>query len=377
MHDEVIPSPCFVLEEERLKSNLALLRRVQEEAGCTIILALKGFAMFHAFPVIREVLPGTTASSLHEAMLGQQRFGGAVHACAPVYIPDELHALLEIVSHITFNSLSEWDRYRPLLAEEGHRVSVGLRINPEHSEVETDLYNPGCPGSRLGVAPDELGDRLPAGIEGLHFHSLCECGSDALERTLARVEEQYGPLLAQAKWLNMGGGHLITRADYDVDLLIRLIRRIRETYDLEVIQEPGAAVAWQTGYLSARVLDKVERRGVRTLMLDVSFSAHMPDCLEMPYRPRIAGARDPQPGEVGWRLGGLTCLAGDFLADYVFEREPEVGDRLRFEDMMHYTMVKTTCFNGVGHPAIGIEDASGKIRVVREFGYEDYERRMG
>lgn len=372
-----MPSPCFVLEEERLRANLALLHRVQEEADCTIILALKGFALFHAFPMIREVLPGTTASSLNEAILGQERFGGEVHACAPVYIPGELPALLDIVSHITFNSLTEWNRYRPLLAEHGHRVSAGLRINPEHSEVATDLYNPGCPGSRLGVAPNELGSKLPQGIEGLHFHSLCECGADALERTLQGVEEKYGRLLKQAQWLNMGGGHLISREGYDVDLLIRLIQRVREQYDVRVILEPGAAVAWQTGYLLATVLDKVERRGVRTLMMDVSFAAHMPDCLEMPYRPRITGARDPRPGETGWRLGGLTCLAGDFLADYVFDREPQIGDRLCFEDMMHYTMVKTTCFNGVGHPAIAIQDRDRSIRVVREFGYDDYVRRLG
>ena len=372
-----VPAPCFVLEEARLRANLELLQRVQNESGAKVILALKGFALYHAFPLIRRYLPGTTASSLYEARLGHEEFGGEVHACAPVYPPHEIEALLGYVSHITFNSLSEWERHAPAVRACGGRVSAAIRVNPEHTEVATDLYNPGVPGSRLGVPAGELGDRLPDGVEGLHFHTLCECGADALERTLAALEARFGPLLEQARWLNLGGGHLVTRADYDVDLLIGLLRGLRERYDLEVILEPGAAVAWRTGVLVSTVLDRVEHRGVRTLMLDVSFAAHMPDCLEMPYKPRVRGARDPQPGETGWRLGGMTCLAGDSLGDYVFDAEPAVGDRLVFEDMMHYTLVKTTMFNGVPHPPVAIRRENGDLNVVRTFGYDDYRRRMG
>ncbi len=372
-----IPSPCFVLEEERLRANLSLLRGVQEQAGCKIILALKGFALFPTFPIVREYLPGTTSSSLYEARLGHEDFGGEVHACAPVYLPQEMPELLGYVSHITFNSLSQWSRYRSLIEAEQGRVSPALRINPEHSEVATDLYNPGAPGSRLGVSIEELSDGLPEGIEGLHFHSLCECGADALERTLATFEQNFGHLLQQVSWLNLGGGHLITREGYDVDLLVRLIRDLRTKYDVSILLEPGAAIAWRAGYLTATVLDRVERRGIKTLMLDVSFSAHMPDCLEMPYKPTVRSARDPAPDEQGWRLGGMTCLAGDWLGDYVFETEPQIGDPIIFEDMMHYTLVKTTMFNGVAHPAICMRDAEDNIRLVREFGYADYRSRMG
>lgn len=376
-HSSDIPSPCFVLEEEALRRNLERLQYVQEESGATVILALKGFALFHVFDIIRDYLPGTTASSLYEARLGYEAFGGAVHACAPVYPERDMPELLRYVSHITFNSLSQWERYRPLLAEQAHGVSAAIRVNPEHSEVATDLYNPGAPGSRLGVAADELGGGLPEGVEGVHVHTLCECGADALERTLAALEESFAPQLRQANWLNLGGGHLITRDGYDVDRLIRQIQGLRERYALDIILEPGAAVAWRTGTLTATVEDRVERRGVRTLMLNVSFAAHMPDCLEMPYKPVVRQARDPEPGEAGWRLGGMTCLAGDWLGDYVFDREPQVGDRLVFEDMMHYTMVKTTMFNGVPHPSIGMVKADGAFVLFREFEYADYRNRMG
>lgn len=377
MNMDSIPSPCFVLEAALLRRNLETLKRVQDEAGVTVILALKGFALFHAFDLIRNDLPGTTASSLFEARLGQEEFGGVVHACAPVYLENEMPELLSYVSHITFNSLNQWKRFRSQVDSTGGRVSAALRINPEHAEVATDLYNPGQPGSRLGVSPDELGDQLPEGIEGLHFHSLCECDADALERTLEQVAQKYGHLLKEAKWLNMGGGHLITREGYDVDKLIHMLRDWRKRYDIDIILEPGTAVAWRTGVLVASVVDKFERRGIRTLMLDVSFSAHMPDCLEMPYKPHVRGARDPKPGEQGWRLGGMTCLAGDYLGDYVFESEPEIGDRLIFEDMMHYTMVKTTMFNGVPHPSIGVLGEDQTFQLWRTFTYEDYRARMG
>jgi carboxynorspermidine decarboxylase len=372
-----IPSPCFVLDEARLRANCELMKHVQEEAGVKIILALKGFALFHAFPLIRDYLPGTTASSLYEARLGHEEFGGEVHACAPIYAARDMEEMLGYLSHITFNSLSQWEQYKPQVLARRDVLSAAIRINPEYAEVSTALYNPGMPGSRLGVPADELGEHLPDGIEGLHMHTLCECGADALERTLEVVEAKFAPLLHEAKWLNLGGGHLMTRAGYEVDRLIALLKSFRKRFELELILEPGSAVGWDTGVLAATIMDRFERRGVKTLMLDTSFSAHMPDCLEMPYKPRVRGARDPQAGEQGWRLGGMTCLAGDFLGDYIFEREPQVGDRIVFEDMMHYTMVKTTMFNGVAHPGIGIWRESGRFDLVREFGYADYRNRMG
>ncbi|MFV8753944.1 carboxynorspermidine decarboxylase [Nannocystaceae bacterium ST9] len=377
------PSPCFVLEESRLRANLELLARVQRESGATIICALKGFAMYGTFPLVRQYLPGVTASSLSEARLGAEEFGGQVHAYCPAYIPAEFEGIAAIASHVTFNSIGEYLRYRSQLKGR----SPGLRINPEYAEVETDLYNPCVPGSRLGVSAALLAGVLPEGVEGLHFHTLCEKGSDTLERTLEHVERKFGDLLDRVRWLNMGGGHAITRAGYDVERLIRLIREVRARHpNLEhVILEPGSAVGWQTGELVSTVLDIVETpiaggTRVRTAMLDVSFTAHMPDTLEMPYRPRVLGAIDGQaePDAPGHRyhLGGQTCLAGDFMADYVFERPLAVGDRVVFWDMIHYTMVKTSTFNGITLPAIAIAREGGEIDVLKRFGYEDYKRRL-
>ncbi len=374
------PSPCFVLEASRLRANLELLARVQRESGATIICALKGFAMYGTFPLVREYLPGVTASSLSEARLGAEEFGGEIHAYCPAYIPDEVEGIAELASHLTFNSVSDYLRHRSKLKSR----SAGLRINPEYAEVETDLYNPCVPGSRLGVTAAALGGVLPEGIEGLHFHTLCEKGSDTLERTLEHVERKFGELLHQVRWLNMGGGHAITRAGYDVERLIRLVRELRARHpNLEqIVLEPGSAVGWQTGELVSTVLDIVENQGVRTAMLDVSFTAHMPDTLEMPYRPRVLGARDGQADEVPageghrYHLGGQTCLAGDFIADYVFERPLEVGDRVVFWDMIHYTMVKTSTFNGITLPAIAIWREDDTLDVLKRFGYEDYKRRL-
>jgi carboxynorspermidine decarboxylase len=372
-----IPSPCFVLEESRLRANLELLARVQRDSGAKIIGALKGFAMYGAFPLVKQYLPGVTASSLSEARLGAEEFGREVHAYCPAYIPAEFDGIAKIASHITFNSISEYHRYRARL----NGRSPGLRINPEYAEVETDLYNPCVPGSRLGVTAAVIGGTLPEGIEGLHFHTLCEKGADTLERTLEQVERRFGDLLDRVRWLNMGGGHAITRAGYDVEGLIRLVREIRARHpNLEqVILEPGSAVAWQTGELVSTVLDIVENQGVRTAMLDVSFTAHMPDTLEMPYRPRVLGASDAAPGEGEghrYHLGGQTCLAGDFIGDYVFERPLNVGDRVVFWDMIHYTMVKTSTFNGITLPTIAIWREDDRLDVLKSFGYEDYKRRI-
>lgn len=372
-----LPSPCFVLDEARLRANLELLASVQQRSGATIICALKGFALYGSFPLVRQYLPGVTASSLSEALLGLEQFGGEIHAYCPAYIPGDFDAIARIASHISFNSLSEFARYHGRL----RGASAGLRINPEYAEVETDLYNPCVPGSRLGVTAEQLGGTLPDGVEGLHFHTLCEKGCDTLARTLEHVEARFGRLLDQVHWLNMGGGHAITRAGYDVDGLVELIRGVKARHPnlQRIILEPGSAVGWQTGELIGTVLDIVVNQGVRTAMLDVSFSAHMPDCLEMPYRPAVLGARhDADRSEAGhwYHLGGQTCLAGDFMPDYVFERELSVGDRVVFADMIHYTMVKTTTFNGVGLPAIAIWREDGRVDVLKRFGYEDYKRRI-
>ncbi len=373
------PSPCFVLEEARLRANLELLADVQERSGATILCALKGFAMYGTFPLVRQYLAGVTASSLAEAMLGVEEFGKQVHAYCPAYLPSDFDAIARIASHITFNSIGEYRRYRARL----RGASPGLRINPEYAEVETDLYNPCIPGSRLGVTAAQIAeqcgeDRLPEGIEGLHSHSMCEQGADTLARTLEHIEGRFGKLLDQVRWLNLGGGHAITRAGYDVNGLVELLQGIKGRHpQLErIILEPGSAVGWETGELVATVLDIVENQGVRTAMLDVSFSAHMPDTLEMPYRPVVHGASSSGGEGHRYHLGGQTCLAGDFMPDYVFERELEVGDRVVFADMIHYTMVKTTTFNGVRLPAIAIWREDGTVDVQKRFGYEDYKRRI-
>ncbi|MFA0960173.1 carboxynorspermidine decarboxylase [Roseivirga sp. BDSF3-8] len=371
-----VPTACFVLDEAKLRRNLETMRYVQEQSGARIILALKGFAMFSAFGLIKEYLHGTTASSLHEARLGYEEFGNEVHAYTPAYFDNEFDELLGYCNHITFNSPAQWERFRGKVQSSNKKVSCGIRINPEYSEVETDLYNPCAIGTRLGVTADQLGSTLPEGIEGLHFHTLCENDSYALERTLRVIEDRFGPLLHQAKWLNLGGGHLMTRKGYDLEHLIELIRHLRETYEVEVTMEPGSAVAWETGYLTSTVEDIIDNHGIGAVVLDVSVSAHMPDCIEMPYKPRVLGARDAEPGEPGYRLGGLTCLAGDYVGDYAFDAPLQIGDRVVFDDMMHYTMVKTTFFNGVRHPSIGIWHEDDTFELVRKFGYEDYRNKL-
>ncbi|MGB3180762.1 MAG: carboxynorspermidine decarboxylase [Cyclobacteriaceae bacterium] len=371
-----VPTACFVLDEAKLRGNLETMRYVQEQSGARIILALKGFAMFSAFGLIKEYLQGTTASSLHEARLGYEEFGNEVHAYTPAYFDSEFDELLRYCNHITFNSPAQWERFRGRVQSCNKNVSCGIRINPEYSEVETDLYNPCAIGTRLGVTADQLGSTLPEGIEGLHFHTLCENDSYALERTLRVIEDRFGALLHQAKWLNLGGGHLMTRKGYDLEHLIKLIRHLRETYDLEITMEPGSAVAWETGYLTSTVEDIIDNHDIGAVVLDVSVSAHMPDCIEMPYKPRVLGARDAEPGKPGYRLGGLTCLAGDYVGDYAFDQPLQIGDRVVFDDMMHYTMVKTTFFNGVRHPSIGIWHEDETFRLVREFGYEDYRNKL-
>jgi carboxynorspermidine decarboxylase len=371
-----VPTPCYVVDEGALRRNLEILAKVQNDAKCTIILALKGFAMWSTFPIVKEYLRGTTASSVNEARLGREEFGGEVHVYAPAYSDDEMPELIQLADHITFNSFSQWQHFKSFVEESEKRVACGLRINPEHSEVKVPLYDPCAPRSRLGMTRDMFEGQSLVGISGLHFHTLCELNSDALERTLAVVEQKFGKFLDQMEWVNFGGGHHISRPDYDTELLVQLVTRFSERYNVKVYLEPGEAIALNTGVLVASVLD-VFHNGMDIAILDTSATAHMPDVLEMPYRPEIAGAGKPGKHPHTYRLGGLTCLAGDVIGDYSFPRPLKPGDKLVFLDMAHYTMVKNTTFNGVPLPSIALYDpATRRGRVVRRFGYEDYKSRL-
>ena len=377
MDYNVIPSPCYVIEEELLRKNLTLIKGVRDAAGVDIIMALKAFAGWGVFPIIKEYLPYTTASSVNEARLSFEEMGTLTHTYAPAYTDAEFDEYLKYSRHITFNSLSQWERFKDRVGSYERKVSCGIRINPEYSEVDTGLYNPCCEGSRLGVTADIIGDKLPEGIEGLHFHTLCESDSYALENTLAAVEAKFGKLLTQAQWLNMGGGHLMTREGYDTEHLVKLLVDFKRKYpNLNLILEPGSAFTWQTGVLVSTIEDIVENHGVKTAILNVSFACHMPDCLEMPYKPRIEGATDAMAGKPTYRMGGNSCLAGDSIGEWSFDRELKTGDKIVFEDMIHYTMVKTTTFNGVAHPSIGLWTAGGEFRLIRSFGYEDFKSKL-
>ncbi|MBW9267683.1 MAG: carboxynorspermidine decarboxylase [Candidatus Thiodiazotropha sp. (ex. Lucinisca nassula)] len=369
-----LPSPCYVLEEARLRENLQLIDRVQKASGTTIILALKGFAMWSAFPLVKEYLSGCSASSYNEARLAREHFGGHVHLYAPAYTEAEFPALLELSDRISFNTLNQWQRFSEQALNNG--VSCGLRINPEIKEVETAIYNPCATQSRLGIPADELAV-LPEGVEGLHVHALCECGADSTARLIEAVEERFGQLLPGLKWLNLGGGHLMTRKGYDLELLVEVLNAFKQRHPhLDVVLEPGSAIAWDVGPLVSTVLDVMHRGGVDIALLDTSATAHMPDVLEMPYRPNVRDADEPSAKAFTYRLGGMTCLAGDVIGDYAFDRELKAGDRVIFEDMIHYTMVKTTMFNGVAHPSIAILHENGEVELVRQFDYSDYERRL-
>ena len=372
-----IPSPCYVMEEKLLRNNLALIKRVKEEAGVNIILAFKAFALWKSFPIVREYIPHSTASSKFEAQLAFEEMGSPAHTYSPAYTEADFPAILKYSSHITFNSLSQFDRFYPLVKADGRGISCGLRINPEFSDVETDLYNPCAPGSRMGIVRDLLGETLPEGVEGLHFHTLCESSSYDLERTLQEVDKKFGTLLSQVKWLNMGGGHLMTRKDYDTDHLVSVLRAFKTKYpNLEIIMEPGSAFAWQTGFLLTTVVDIVENKGIKTAIIDASFTCHMPDCLEMPYKPAIRNATDAVEGKPTYRIGGNSCLSGAYMGDWSFDKPLEVGDKVIFEDMIHYTIVKTSMFNGIPHPSLALWSKEDELVLYRSFGYEDYKNRM-
>lgn len=369
-----IDSPAYVLEEEKLIANLQLLSRVKSEAGIEIIMALKAFAMWSQFPLIAQYLDGATASSLYEAMVIEEEMGHLAHVYAPVYHRFEIEAMAKVSQSVIFNSVAEFQRYHQEFQSVRKDMVFGLRVNPGYSEIETPLYDPADRGSRLGIA--HL-DQLPQGITGFHMHALCENNSYTFERVLQAFETKFGQFLGDISWVNFGGGHLITHAEYDVNHLIKVLRAFKSRHPhLKIILEPGSAIAWQTGFLKSTVLDIVTTPVQKILMLDVSFTAHMPDCLEMPYNPAIRNAKYGKNGPYVYQLGGMSCLAGDQLGPYSFEKEIVVGDELIFEDMIHYTMVKTTMFNGVKHPDIGKIDEHGNYQLIRRFDYLDFKRRL-
>ncbi len=374
MRRQELPTPCYILDEQKLRSNLELLHQIETETGAHILLAQKAFSCFAVYPLIAEYLSGTTASGLYEAMLGHEVFGGETHVFAPAFTDGEFIQLCRICDHISFNSFRQLEKFRPVWEKAG--VSVGIRVNPECStQGDHAIYDPCAPGSRLGVTRANFRPELLRGVEGLHFHTLCEQNADDLITTFAAFEERFGEFLPQMKWLNLGGGHHITRADYDVDALKKLILRIREQYGTEVYLEPGEAVALNAGWLDTTVMDIVEN-GIRTLILDASAACHMPDVLEMPYRPPLqdAGKWGEKPYE--YRLSSRTCLAGDVIGDYSFDREIRIGDRLTFGDMAIYSMVKNNTFNGMPLPAIAIQHEDGSCEIIRQFGYQDFKGRL-
>lgn len=368
-------TPIYIIEEEKLRRNLSLIQQIAERTDSEFILAFKAFALWKTFPIFREYIRSTTASSLAEAKLACQEFGSKAHTFSPAYTDYEIDEIVGCSSHLTFNSLSQYRRYH----ERAAACSIGLRVNPEYSEVETLLYNPCAPGTRFGVTADKLPQRLPSDIEGFHCHCHCESGADVFGRTLQRIEAKFSPWFSQLKWINFGGGHLVTRKDYDIDLLVSIMRDFHRRYPhLKVIFEPGSAFAWQTGPLVSHVVDIVEDRGIKTAILDVSFTCHMPDCLEMPYTPEVRGAEhvDDMSAPDVYRLGGNSCLAGDFMTSWRFNRPLEIGQEIIFEDMIHYTTVKTNMFNGISHPAIGMLHTNGCLEILRQYEYEDYLNRM-
>ena len=371
-----IKTPCFVVDLELIRRNLAILDDVQRRTGAKILLAQKAFSMFGIYPLLATVLKGTCASSPHEARLGREFFPGEVHAFAAAYSEQDLTELLAVCDHIVFNSFSQWKRFKALRETAGKRVEFGLRVNPEHSEADVAIYDPCAPGSRLGIRRCDFEGEDLSGISGLHFHTLCEKNSNSLKRTLKAFEEKFGDLIPRMKWINFGGGHHITRPDYDVDLLCRLITDFRKKYPVEVYLEPGEAVALNTGFLVGSVLDIV-RNGTEIAILDTSAAAHMPDVLEMPYRPNVIGAGKPGEKPFCYRFAGASCLAGDVIGDYSFDKPLSPGDKVVFTDMAHYTMVKTNTFNGLQLPSIATwEPETERLTTLCEFGYQDFKGRL-
>lgn len=378
-----INRPMYIIEEERLRRNLQLISDVAKRSNTEIILAFKAFALWKTFPIFREYINATTASSLAEARLALDKFGSKAHTFSPAYTDYEIDEIADCSSHITLNSLSQYNRLHERVKARNNDISLGLRINPEYSEIETDIYNPCAPGTRFGTSADKLPDTLPAGIDGFHCHCHCENGSDVFVRTLAHIEEKFAKWFSQIKWINFGGGHLMTRKDYDIELLVDTLNDFHKRYPwLHVIMEPGSAFGWQTGPLVAQVVDIVEDKGIKTAILNVSFSCHMPDCLEMPYHPAVRGAETLEENidytqPYTYRLGANSCLSGDFMSAWRFDHELKIGENIIFEDMIHYTTVKTTMFNGISHPALAIvRKEDNRLEILRDFGVNDYISRM-
>ena len=376
-----VETPMYIVEENLLRANLSLIRDVAQRADVEIILAFKAFALWKTFPIVREYINSTPASSLSEARLAYEEFGAPAHTFSPAYTDSEIDQIAKCSSHLSFNSLSQYERMREKARNANAQLSFGLRVNPEYSEISTLLYNPCAPGTRFGVSADKLPAQLPSDIEGFHCHCHCESGADVFQRTLVHIEEKFAGWFPQLKWINFGGGHLMTRKDYDVELLVALLKDFHKRYPwLKVILEPGSAFAWQTGPLVAQVVDIVEDKGIKTAILDVSFTCHMPDCLEMPYQPDVRGAESVEMERAmeknTYRLGGNSCLSGDFMGSWRFDHPLEIGEKLIFEDMIHYTTVKTNMFNGITHPSISMLKSDGKLQKMRVFGYSDYKNRM-
>lgn len=380
-----INEPMYILEERKLRRNLQLIGGVAHEADIEIILAFKAYALWKTFPIFREYIGSTTASSLYEARLGYEEFGAPVHTFSPAITDGEIDELARLSSHISFNSLSQYERLHLRAHKANGSLMMGLRVNPEYSEVGTALYNPCAPGTRFGISADKLPENLPEDITGFHCHCHCESGADVFGRTLQHIEKKFSRWFPQLKWINFGGGHLMTRKDYDMNLLITLMNDFHKRYPwLHVILEPGSAFGWQTGPLVSHVVDIVEDHGIRTAILDVSFTCHMPDCLEMPYMPEVRSAKTVDADADGttgqgqhlYRLGGCSCLSGDFMGLWSFDHELEIGENIIFEDMLHYTTVKTNMFNGIHHPSIALLHDDGNLEILRKFTYEDYRGRM-
>ena len=374
-----LPTPCYVTDEKLLRENLEILKYVQEKSGARILLAQKAFSMYSTYPLIAEYLCGTTASGIYEARLGYEEmgkpFGKETHVFSPAYKEEDMRELVKYCDHIVFNSFPQWEKFRETVKSSGRNITCGIRVNPEYSEIETDIYNPCFENSRLGTTLANFDENALDGIDGLHFHTMCEQNSDTLERTVAVFEEKFGKYLHRMKWVNFGGGHHITRKDYDVEKLIEVVRRVKEKYGVEVYLEPGEAVALNAGFLVTEVLE-VMKNGMDIAILDTSAACHMPDVLEMPYRPNVIGAGKAGEKAHTYRFGGPTCLAGDIIGDYSFDEPLKVGDRLVFCDMAIYSMVKNNTFNGMPLPAIVYARENGTTEIIREFAYDDFRSRL-
>ena len=370
-----LPTPSYLVDQRLLIKNLELLASVKERTGCKILLAQKAFSMFSVYPLIAKYLDGVTSSGVMEARLGYEEMGKEVHTYAPAFADHEMDDVIRYSDHIVFNSFHQWNKFKDKVKNSGKQIECGLRLNPKYSEIDTDIYNPCFTGSRLGITPEQFQPDQLDGIDGLHFHTMCEQNSDTLERTLKVVDDTFGSYIKQMKWLNFGGGHHITRSDYDIETLIRCIQFAQDTYGVQVYLEPGEAVALNTGYLVSTVLDTIEN-GMHLAILDTSAACHMPDVLEMPYRPHIIGADLPNEKTYTYRLGGPTCLAGDIIGDYSFDAPLKEGDKLIFCDMAHYTMVKNNTFNGMNLPSIALYSQENGLQIIKQFGYDDFKSRL-